>query len=180
MNRHWKKLNTHREYRDRVLSVEHREFYFTKENASMNFTVVNTNDWVTIIPTTIDNQFVLVKQFRIGTEETTLEFPGGAINKGENNLNAALRELKEETGLEPKEIDILGEVHPNPAFMSNKAYIYLARGCEPKYDLNLDMFEDIELVTLSKDELERYIKNGMIKHSIVLAAYSLFLVKNKA
>lgn len=180
MYRHWKKLNTHREYLNRVLSVEHREFYFSKANASMNFTVVNTNDWVTIIPITFDNKFVLVKQFRVGTEETTFEFPGGAINKGEDSLNAALRELKEETGIEPKEIALLGEVHPNPAFMSNKAYVYLASGCEFNYDLNLDMFEDIEVVTLSKDEFERFIKNGMIKHSIVLAAYSLFLVKNKA
>ncbi|UOD34130.1 NUDIX hydrolase [Deferribacteraceae bacterium V6Fe1] len=179
MDRHWKKLNTHREYLDRVLSVEHREFYFSKENASMNFTVINTNDWVTIIPITSDNKFVLVKQYRIGTEETTFEFPGGAINKGEDKLNAALRELKEETGIEPKEIKLLGEVHPNPAFMSNKAYVYLATGCEFKYDLNLDMFEDIELITLSKNELEEYIKDGIIKHSIVLAAYSLFLVDNK-
>ncbi|MBZ4672092.1 NUDIX hydrolase [Deferribacterales bacterium Es71-Z0220] len=179
MDSHWKKLNTHREYLDRVLSVEHREFYFAKENASMNFTVVNTNDWVTIIPITLDDKFVLVKQFRVGTEETTYEFPGGAVNKGEDKLKAALRELREETGIEPIEIKLLGEIHPNPAFMSNKAYVYLAKGCEFKYDLNLDMFEDIELITLTKNELEDYIRSGMIKHSIVLAAYSLFLVDNK-
>jgi 8-oxo-dGTP pyrophosphatase MutT (NUDIX family) len=179
MDKYWKKLNTHREYKDKVLSVDHCEYYFDKKNASMSFTVINTSNWVTIIPVTTDNKFILVKQFRVGTEETTYEFPGGAINENESHKEAALRELREETGLAAGNIELLSVIHPNPAFMSNRAYIYLAEECSFKYELQLDLFEDIEVVSLSRQELEDYIVSGKITHSIVLAAYSHFLLKEK-
>jgi 8-oxo-dGTP pyrophosphatase MutT (NUDIX family) len=178
MNKYWNKLNFSREYQNKVLSVDHVEYLFEKEKASMVFTVVNTSNWVIVIPILENGKLALVKQFRVGIEDTTYEFPGGGINFDESKESAAARELKEETGLISNNLTFLGEVHPNPALMSNSAYIYLATGCKKKYNLNLDMFEDIEVKYVTKQEFDNLILAGEIKHSIVLSAYALYLTKN--
>ena len=145
----------------------------------MPFTVVNTSDWVVIIPETANNKLVLVKQFRIGTTSVTLEFPGGAVSAGEKPEKAAARELEEETGLIPRKLSYLGEINPNPAFMSNRCFAYSAKECEYDGKMNLDMFEDIEVWEYLPQEFKEMVKSGKITHSIVLAAYSLFMLKSK-
>ena len=63
-----------------------------------NFYVINSVDWVNILPITSDNEVVFVEQYRPGTNSITLELPGGMIDKGETPLKSAKRELEEETG----------------------------------------------------------------------------------
>ena len=83
-----------------------------------NFYVINSVDWVNILPITSDNEVVFVEQYRPGTNSITLELPGGMIDKGETPLKSAKRELEEETGI--KNIEILKEIEkihlsdPNP------------------------------------------------------------------
>jgi 8-oxo-dGTP pyrophosphatase MutT (NUDIX family) len=178
MSKYWQKLNFNREYQNRVLSVDHIEYFFEKEKASMVFTVVNTIDWVVVIPILENGKFALVRQFRVGIEDTTYEFPGGGVNLYESKEDAATRELREETGLIYNNLTFLGEVHPNPALMSNSAYIYLATGCKKRYSLKLDKFEDIEVKYFTRQEFEEKITSGEIKHSIVLSAYTLYLAKS--
>lgn len=173
----WSKLSVNREYFDRVLSVDHVEYFYEGAETSMPFTVVNTSNWVVIVPMDKEGGFILVKQFRAGTETVTFEFPGGAVNLGEGPEKAAERELKEETGAVAERIEYLGSIAPNPAFMSNNAYVYLAEGCEIKSELNLDPFEDIEVLSVKRDELCQMIKNGTVNHSIVISAFALYMLK---
>lgn len=173
----WRKLSVRGRYADRVLSVDHVEYFYEGAGVSMPFTVVNTSDWVVVIPVDEDGRFILVKQFRAGTESLTFEFPGGAVNTGETHEKAAQRELLEETGSLAQELEHIGTIAPNPAFMKNSAYVYFAKGCKVTSTLNLDPFEDIEVIKVGQDELQEMIKNGSINHSIVVAAFAIYMLK---
>ncbi len=145
-----------------------------------NFTKILSKDWVNIIPITQENKFVLIEQYRHGTEEFTLEVPGGLIEKNELPINAAKRECIEETGYSSNsEAILIGEVEPNPAFMDNKCYTFLWENCKLNSLQNLDENEEIKVVEYSYDEIIKMVRNGKIKHSIVLnALYFYHLYKN--
>lgn len=175
MKRYWRKEGSHNAFSDKVLTVEHRTMHFTKANASMPFTVVNTRNWVVTVPVTETGDLVLVRQYRIAVDEVTLEFPGGALEAGEEYTIGGTRELTEETGFIAGEARLLAEVSPNPALMSNACGVVLATGCRPDGALNPDLFEDVEVVTVSQQEFTEMVARGEIRHSIVLAAWALYL-----
>ena len=86
-----------------------------------DFYVLDTNDWVNVIALTPDHEIVLVRQFRYGSKEQSLEPPGGVVERGEDPLVAGLRELQEETGYVGELPELLGVVRPNAAILSNRA-----------------------------------------------------------
>lgn len=139
------------------------------------FYVLEGADWVNVIPITAEGRVVLVKQWRHGAQEVTLEIPGGIIDPGETPQAAAARELLEETGCEADAVELLGEVSPNPAIHSNRCFTYLARGTRFVQHPTLDTAdghgtEEIEVVTVSREELTRLAAAGRIRHALVMVA----------
>lgn len=150
-----------------------------KSNIIGDFTVIKSNDWVNLIPVTKDNKIVMIEQYRHGTNDITIEVPGGLIENGENHRLAGQRECTEETGYFSKEDAIyLGKSEPNPAFMNNSMYHYLWKNCELKFEQNLDLFEDIKVVLFTQEEIEEKIKSGIINHSLVLSAFYFKTIRN--
>src|SRR5687768_5692732 len=78
------------------------------------FVVLDTPDWINVVPVTRDGKVVLVRQFRHGLKDLSLELPGGLVDPGETPADAARRELLEETGYATEQWEPLGFVHPNP------------------------------------------------------------------
>ena len=109
--------------------------------------------WVNIIPITLDKKIIMVNQYRFGSKEISLEIPGGVTNKGETPKEAALRELREETGYESNKVFELGRVFCNPALMSNYTFSFLALDVENKYSQELDDMEDIEILIIDMGEI---------------------------
>ena len=134
--------------------------------------VLETDDWVNIVPITSDNQVVLVEQYRFGVSKITTEIPGGLIDNGEDSKSAAIRELEEETGYTGGEWIYLGSVEPNPAFHTNRCHHWLALGIEKTKEPELDPGEDIQVQTISFSELRNLIVNGQIGHVLALSALS--------
>lgn len=128
-------------------------------------------DWVNVIALTDDARMVLVTQYRHGTDEMTVEIPGGAVDPGESPETAAARELEEETGYRPSELIEIGRVDPNPAFLSNRCWTYLALGCRAEGEIHLDPSEEIEVSLEPIGDFARLIDEGAISHSLVIAAH---------
>lgn len=146
------------------------------------FDVLECANWVNVVALDENSQVILVKQYRQGTDEITLEIPGGAIDLGEDKLKAAQRELREETGHTSEQWHFLGEVTPNPAFLSNHCATYLALNCKKTHQLQLDAFEEIEVELYPIDQVEKMLADGRIHHALVVAAfhyYSIFKSKLK-
>ncbi len=140
-----------------------------------DFFVLEGADWVNVVALTGDGGMLFVRQYRHGTGSETLEIPGGCVDPGDASpLVAARRELREETGYVSDDWSPLGDVHPNPAILSNRCFTFLARGAvragEPAPDGN----EDLRVDVIPRAEVDGLVRSGRITHALVLAALHLF------
>jgi ADP-ribose pyrophosphatase len=144
------------------------------EGDTTQFLLMDTPDWVNIVPLLKDEEgrdcFLMVRQYRQGSCTLTLEFPGGVIDDGEDHRTAAERELLEETGHRAERLDLIGEINPNPAYMSNCCYTYLAQGLDHVAEQSLDQHEyvDSELVPIKM--VEKQMGMGIQTHAIMVVA----------
>ena len=158
----------------KIFDIEKIETISPRTGKELPFFLLNCQDWVNIIAITKENNIVMVKQHRFGTSKTELEIPGGIIEEGEEPMEAAKRELLEETGYEGNKFTYLGHVDPNPAFQTNKCHVTLIENCVLVSKQKLDPGEDIAVETVSQRNIQELIRNGTIRHSLVLAAFSLY------
>jgi len=176
----WESLDSETIYDARIFrlrSVRRRSV----EGRSAPFVSVDAPDWVTVIPEmpAVDDgapDFLIVRQFRHGTERVGLEFPAGVIDPGESPESAAARELLEETGYRAGELRRIGAVSPNPAFMTNITYTYLARDLQKVSDrLNLDEHEILDVHTVGFEELRTKMGDDPYDSAITVQAWFLYL-----
>ena len=139
------------------------------------FYVLETPEWINVIPLTPEGKVVLIRQYRPGTEEVSLEIPGGMVDDEDGDPAAtARRELLEETGYAAGEMIPIGRVAPNPAIMDNQCHIFLARDARPVAEPQFDGAEYIELELVDLDEIPGLITGGRITHALVVAAFYYF------
>jgi ADP-ribose pyrophosphatase len=133
--------------------------------------VLEYGDWATIIALTKQQEVVMVRQYRHGAQKVILELPGGAMeDEDENPMQAARRELLEETGYTSDNFIQIGCVSPNPANQTNLIYSFLALDARKVSEQNLDDAEDIEVVLKPLDEVIRMAKSGELFQSMQVSA----------
>ena len=158
----------------KIFDIEKIKTVSPRTGKELPFFLLNCQDWVNIIAITKENNIVMVKQHRFGTSKTELEIPGGIIEEEEEPMEAAKRELLEETGYEGNKFTYLGHVDPNPAFQTNKCHVTLIENCVLVSKQKLDPGEDIAVETVSQRNIQELIRDGTIRHSLVIAAFSLY------
>lgn len=169
----WERIRTGKSADHRVLKVREDTVADPRNGSHHARVIIESSDWVNIIPVTLDDEVVLVRQFRFGIWENTLEIPGGMVDPGEAPMDAALRELEEETAYVAGRVVPLGTVHPNPAIQTNRCHTFLAIGCDRTGSLAPDSGEDIEVVLVPRRNIPRMLRDGTITHSLVVAAFGL-------
>ena len=150
------------------LSGEEHLFYF-----------IDSADWVNIVPITPDRQVVFVKQFRHGSEQITLEIPGGMIDPGEAPEVAATRECLEESGYRADRVESLGVLNPNPAVFPNRLHTFVARECIRVDEIANTSTEQTEVVLVPLEELPEMLGSGQIDHALVAATLWRLLYQEK-
>jgi ADP-ribose pyrophosphatase len=138
-------------------------------------TVETQAEWCNVIPITVDREVVLIRLHRFGTDEQSLEIPGGLIDTGESPIDAARREMREESGYESDDLVSLGVVHANPALQATRLHMFLARECRPSpQGQTLDELEDCEVVRVPLGEIDNVLRSGQITHALVWTTFYAF------
>tara|TARA_A100001037_G_scaffold251831_1_gene235569 strand:- start:306 stop:887 length:582 start_codon:yes stop_codon:yes gene_type:complete len=134
--------------------------------------VLESPDWVNVVALDDLGRCIMVKQYRFGVRYNTLETPGGMVEKEENSLQAAKRELLEETGYSSDSWTYLGAVEPNPAFQSNLCHHWLAKDVQQLQKPDLDDGEAISIALMREEEVRSAVQTGEIKHALALSVLS--------
>ncbi len=163
----------------RIFSIRTDTSVSPRTGFEHDFYVIETRDWVNIIPLTADHRVVMIRQYRHGSREVTLEIPGGLVDPGDTPENAAARELLEETGYQADKVARIGASSPNPAIFNNRCYTFAARNVTKGRDPIPDRTEDIEVVLVPLVDIPELIRKGKIDHAIVISAFYWFFLQHQ-
>lgn len=170
----WDILSSRRDRSYRIFQIRTDHARSPRTGRSHDFYILESRDWVNVIPLTNGGDVVLIHQFRHGIRENTLEIPGGILEQGDSPEQAARRELAEETGYLDRRMDYLGYVHPNPAILNNRCHTFVARDVYLNGEQDQDDKEDIEITLHPLSDIPRLIRENEITHALVLAAFHRF------
>ncbi len=176
----WEVIETREASAHHLLSVRVNTCRSPRTGKTHEFQVLDSPDWVAVIPVTADDEIVMVKQFRHGTRELSLEPPGGLIKDGQSPEQSCREELEEETGYLAGDMELLGWMYPMPALFTNRFYVFAARGVTPTGRLNPDETEAVETVLIPCSRIADLIADGVINNSVMISALHLFLSKGSA
>lgn len=138
--------------------VENKEYY-----------VLEYPDWVNVIAITVDGKFVMERQYRHGLQWTGYEICAGVCESGENPLEAAKRELCEETGFGGGEWKLQMTISANTSTMTNLCHCFVATGVERISEQHLEATEDISVHLLTVDEVRNLLVGNEIRQALMAA-----------
>jgi len=167
----WSRIRSSSQQSFRVFSVRMDTAVSPRTGTEHDFYIIESEDWINVIPFTTDHHVVMIKQYRHGAREVTLEIPGGLVDMGDTPEKAAARELMEETGYQAEEYVQIGVVNPNPALFNNRCYTYIARNVRKVCDPMPDQAEDIEVLLVPLSDIPELIRKGKIDHAMVITAF---------
>jgi 8-oxo-dGTP pyrophosphatase MutT (NUDIX family) len=141
--------------------------------------ILEFGTWATIVAITKKQEVILIKQYRHGAGKVIWEFPGGVVDKGESPLQAAKRELLEESGYSGETWFETGAVSPNPDNHTNMIHTFLALDVEKVSSQNLDATEEIEVFLIPLSDVIRMARDGELLQSMQVSALFFALVHLK-
>ena len=168
----WQRLDSETVYSCRIFSLQKNTSRSPRTGKTHDFFVLDSTEWVNIIPVTPNEEVVLIRQYRHGTDDITLEIPGGMVDQEDvSPLHAARREMQEETGYDSDDIIPLGAIHPNPAIQGNRCHSFLARNVEKICEPSFDTTEETEVTLVPVSDLPEIVRQGLITHALVVVAF---------
>ena len=168
----WQRSRSEKGLDLKIFNVRYDWLVNPRNGRQSRATILETPDWVDMVPVTPEGKIVVIDQFRFGVAALTTEIPAGVIENGETPLAAAQRELLEETGYTSTDWIDLGWVEPNSAFQDNHCHQWLARDARLTHKPDLDDGEMITVRVLSLNEVRQEISAGRIRNSLALLALS--------
>lgn len=145
------------------------------------FGIIEMKGGASVLAMTNDEQIYLTREYKYGIGRDSLELMSGGMDAGENPLQAAQRELREELGLEAREWIDLGFVDPFTTIIKSPNHMFLARGVN-KIQWTPDQGEPLEIITIPFTEAIEMVMLGKITHSascVLILKAARYLEKNK-
>ncbi|MHB1922421.1 MAG: NUDIX hydrolase [Chitinophagaceae bacterium] len=157
----WKVLSSEQLFQEPWLDVKKDRCLTPQGKVVDPYYVLSYPNWVNALALSMDNEVILVRQYRHGMGKTILELPGGCMDIIDLSPMAAVqRELLEETGYAFDHISEVCQISPNPSTQNNICFGFLATGGKKIQEQKLDPNEEIEVILISMDELKKMLKNN--------------------
>lgn len=165
----WKVLKSEYLFRRPWLTVRRDCVELPDGRQNPEFYVLEYPDCVNVIAITEDGKFVMERQYRHGLGKTCFEIPAGVIEEGEDPLDAAKRELMEETGYGEGKWRKIMTISGNSSTTDNLSHCYVAEGVRKISGQHLDSTEDLEIVLLDTAQVKDLMVNDQIKQALMAA-----------
>ena len=176
----WRRINSKYGYSHPFFKVREDHVILPSGLEINDYTIWESGDVAQVVPVRSDGTLLLVQQYKHGLGEVIEEFPGGFIDKEETPLEAAKRELSEETGFSSKKIEKIGTFIHHPTKEVGKLHLFIAYDIEAlPSSLEQDITEDITIVYYSSEELLAKIKDDTVMQTGSMLGLMLYLQGKK-
>lgn len=169
-----KTISTERIYEGAIINLR-RDKVEIKDGGTSYREIIEHRGGVVIAAITPDGKIPMVKQYRKAAEKAVLEMPAGKLEKDEDPKEAALRELKEETGYTAKDIDYVNSFYSSIGYSEEVLSLYIAKDLTPG-ETDFDDNEAIEIYEYSIDELMEMVMDKTIEDAKTIIA--IFMLKS--
>ena len=189
----WEEVSRETIVKDEWIDFRRQAFRFPDGSVFEPYYTYSRRDYVVIVARDENGNYLCVRQYRQGIREVTTEFPAGGIERkdgreygsardasvAENALQAACRELREETGYVSDRWTHLMTVPSNATMADNYAYLFLAEDCRKVTGQELDAMEFLNVEVLTPQELEELVNAGHFQQAVHILAWLLAGRKEK-
>lgn len=158
-------------YSGKILNLKHDKILLPNGQEAMR-EIVEHRPGVGVLPVKGD-RMILVKQFRIAIRSVILEIPAGLMEDGESPDQTAIRELQEEIGLKPLDLDYYGKIWPTPGCCDEATHIFVATKFED-HPLEQDDDEFIQLVEIPIRTVRRLYDGGFFTDAKTVSALGYY------
>lgn len=165
----WKVLNSKYIIRRPWLTARVDKVELPNGTVNPEYYILEYPTWVNVIAITSEGKFVMVRQYRHGLADIFTEIVAGVVEKGEEPLHAAQRELMEETGYGKGKWQLFTVLSANPSTMTNLTYTFLATDVVPISGQHLDETEDIAVRLMSEEDVRALLLENKMKQALMAA-----------
>ncbi len=176
---HWKSLRKDPSIDLKLFDASFEYLINPRNNKEVKIVRLSGPDACNVITIMEDGRFLFVRQFRFGTNEYTLEVPGGLMEEGEDQLLSAKRELVEETGYTAPRWKFISSVPSNPVYLDCYVHHWIAEGANLTDPTKMDDAEDLEIVLLTAEEIIPAIQSGRINHPHTISALMAYFLMDQ-
>ncbi len=175
----WKTLHTEYLIRRPWLTARRDEVELPDGRRMDEYYVLEYPDWINVIAVTTEGKIIVERQWRHAVGEVSTEIVAGVMEAGETPLEAAQRELLEETGYTGGTWRKLLTLAPNSSTMNNHCHCFLAEGVVPTGQTNFDATEDLEVMLCDRDEVFRMLQDGVFHQALIAAPLWRYFAESK-
>jgi 8-oxo-dGTP pyrophosphatase MutT (NUDIX family) len=168
----WKKLNEEILFENPWWKYK-RDQVLLPDGSPGEYHYVETGGSVMVIARTGANEILLVRQYRHLNMRESLEFPAGGIKQGQTQRDAAMAELREEAGVAPGSLKLLGSFNPFNGVTNELCHVYLASELQ-EVAAHPDRTEQFEILAVEESDIPALIAAGELWDGMTLAAWALY------